>query len=186
MYSTSALRKYQYFTKMDWPGGAYASPTLPGSRPGALVACAWATMMHLGTNGYLRAAAQIMASAKKIEAEIRNTMPDLEILGNPESSVVAFTAKVCSPFQIADTMKEFGWHLNQLSSPAAIHICVTLLTNPDTFLTDLRESLRKVKENPRHHAKDSAAVYGTTQLVPLGLLDELARDFVDLLYFVKK
>src|SRR5660398_268925 len=34
-----------------WPGGLYASPTLAGSRPGALSAACWAALVPLGEEG---------------------------------------------------------------------------------------------------------------------------------------
>lgn len=36
----------------EWTGGLYVSPTIAGSRPGALIAGAWAAMMSLGLEGY--------------------------------------------------------------------------------------------------------------------------------------
>ena len=39
-----------------WPW----APGFAGSRSGALIATAWASMVHLGTEGYLRVTAQIM------------------------------------------------------------------------------------------------------------------------------
>jgi glutamate/tyrosine decarboxylase-like PLP-dependent enzyme len=35
----------------EWTGGLYVSPTMAGSRPGGLIAGAWASMMSLGLNG---------------------------------------------------------------------------------------------------------------------------------------
>jgi len=35
----------------EWTGGLYVSPTMAGSRPGGLIAGAWAAMMSLGLNG---------------------------------------------------------------------------------------------------------------------------------------
>jgi glutamate/tyrosine decarboxylase-like PLP-dependent enzyme len=35
----------------EWTGGLYVSPTIAGSRPGGLIAGAWAAMMSLGLNG---------------------------------------------------------------------------------------------------------------------------------------
>lgn len=32
----------------EWSGGLYVSPTIAGSRPGGLIAGAWAAMMSLG------------------------------------------------------------------------------------------------------------------------------------------
>ena len=36
LYRNEELRRYQYFTATEWPGGLYLSPTFAGSRPGAL------------------------------------------------------------------------------------------------------------------------------------------------------
>lgn len=35
----------------EWSGGLYVSPTMAGSRPGGLIAGAWAAMVSLGLNG---------------------------------------------------------------------------------------------------------------------------------------
>lgn len=35
----------------EWSGGLYVSPTMAGSRPGGLIAGAWAAMMSLGQEG---------------------------------------------------------------------------------------------------------------------------------------
>ena len=35
----------------DWTGGIYISPAVAGSRPGALIVGAWATMMRMGRKG---------------------------------------------------------------------------------------------------------------------------------------
>src|SRR5512140_179189 len=48
LYRGEALRHHQYFTIADWPGGLYFSPTMAGSRPGALIASAWASLVSTG------------------------------------------------------------------------------------------------------------------------------------------
>lgn len=35
----------------EWTGGLYVSPTIAGSRPGGLIAGAWAALMSLGMQG---------------------------------------------------------------------------------------------------------------------------------------
>lgn len=35
----------------EWTGGLYVSPTIAGSRPGGLIAGAWAAMISLGFEG---------------------------------------------------------------------------------------------------------------------------------------
>lgn len=39
------------FVVSEWSGGLYVSPTIAGSRPGGLIAGAWAAMMSLGEEG---------------------------------------------------------------------------------------------------------------------------------------
>ncbi len=48
-------RRHQYTSITDWSGGLYISPGFAGSRSGALIATAWAAMVHLGEEGYLAA-----------------------------------------------------------------------------------------------------------------------------------
>ena len=40
-YRSKDLRRHQYFTYPDWPGGLYLSPGLAGSRSGGLIAATW-------------------------------------------------------------------------------------------------------------------------------------------------
>lgn len=42
---------YIYGAVTEWSGGLYVSPTIAGSRPGALIAGAWAAMISLGQEG---------------------------------------------------------------------------------------------------------------------------------------
>lgn len=48
-------RRHQYTSITDWTGGLYISPGFAGSRSGALIATAWAALVHLGEEGYLAA-----------------------------------------------------------------------------------------------------------------------------------
>lgn len=69
LYSDKKYRQYQYFVAPDWQGGIYASPSVAGSRPGGIIAACWATMMHMGENGYVDATRKIVSTARKIKTE---------------------------------------------------------------------------------------------------------------------
>ena len=69
LYSDKKYRHYQYFVAPDWQGGIYASPSVAGSRPGGIIAACWATMMHMGENGYIDATRKIINAACKIKTE---------------------------------------------------------------------------------------------------------------------
>ncbi len=66
MYRSKEIRNYQYFTATDWPGGVYASPSMAGSRPGALLAGCWAAMLKFGVDGYTKSTQDIVGAARQI------------------------------------------------------------------------------------------------------------------------
>jgi sphinganine-1-phosphate aldolase len=66
LYRTASLRAYQYFISPDWSGGVYASPSIAGSRPGALIAGCWASLMSVGEAGYIKSCSEIVGATKKI------------------------------------------------------------------------------------------------------------------------
>lgn len=92
LYRTPELRRCQYTSITDWTGGLYISPGFAGSRSGALIATAWASLVHMGEDGYLRATAAIMEAATQFKEGLQE-IPQLEMVGNPEGSVVAFKAR---------------------------------------------------------------------------------------------
>ncbi|RFU31959.1 hypothetical protein B7463_g4384, partial [Scytalidium lignicola] len=199
IYRTAALRQYQYFVSPDWSGGVYASPSIAGSRPGALIAGCWTSLMSVGEAGYIKACTQIVGATKKIIEAIQ-TNPvlnnDLEIIGKPLVSVVAFQSKTINIYDIADAMSAKGWHLNALQTPPAIHVAVTLPISKvwEKLITDLEAVIEGEKEKERVRvvegkgAKgkavgDSAALYGVAGSLPnKSVVVDLATGFLDTLY----
>lgn len=137
MYRSKAYRKYQYSVITTWPGGVYASPSMAGSRyvcfpippslvafstnkflffsyrPGAIIAGAFASMMHLGIDGYTKSCREIVGAAKKLEAGIRKDFSnELFILGEPKVSVIAFGSlnEDLKIYEVGDKMSKLGWH----------------------------------------------------------------------------
>ena len=51
MYRSEEIMREQFSVFPDWSGGLYGSPTIMGSRPGALIATAWAALMYTGQDG---------------------------------------------------------------------------------------------------------------------------------------
>ncbi|MCJ1362941.1 hypothetical protein MMC16_002047 [Acarospora aff. strigata] len=199
LYRTSQFRSYQYFISPDWSGGVYASPSIAGSRPGALIAGCWASLMAQGESGYIKACHSIVGAAKNIESAIRENpalSTDLEILGKPLVSVVAFTSNTLDVYDLADAMSAKGWHLNALQSPPAIHVAVTLpiVAAKDKLIEDLVAVVEAEKEKERVRiaegkgkkgtAKgDTAALYGVAGSLPnKTVVVQLASGFLDTLY----
>lgn len=187
MYRDAALRRHQYYITPYWTGGVYASPSLSGSRPGALIAGTWAAMQYMGSDGYLKSCREIVSCARTIANTITNSIPELYVLGSPPASVVAFGSK--SPevnvHEVGDAMSKKGWHLNALTGPAAVHIACTRLTLPlvDTFIADLRDSVQEAKSAPSGKGT-MVMLYGLGKSSAIGpeLVSELATMFLDTLY----
>ncbi|CAN8103599.1 unnamed protein product [Discula destructiva] len=199
LYRTKQLREYQYFVIPDWSGGVYASPGFAGSRPGALIAGCWTSLMSVGEEGYLNACVKIVGTTKQIADRIR-TSPvlgaELDVMGDPQVSVVAFTARNLNIYDIADEMSHRGWHLNALQDPPAMHVAVTLpiVKVWEKLVSDLESVIEAEREKERVRiaegkgAKgkamgDSAALYGVAGSLPnKGVVVDLARGFLDTLY----
>jgi len=184
MYASKEIRKYQYFSAPNWVGGIYASPTIAGSRPGALVAGCWAAMMSIGKNGYLDATRKIVGAARKIKHGIQQ-IPELYVIGDPQVTVVAFGAhSPINVYSLSDLMSKKGWNLNAMQYPSCVHIACTLLTVSvaDDFVKDLKEAVSLVKANPKAYDKGSAAMYGMAASIPdRSIVEDITVGFLDLL-----
>lgn len=170
----------------DWTGGLYISPSMAGSRSGALIATAWASLLHLGREGLLTAAERIMAAATDFKRQLQRKVPELRVLGSPHMSVVAFEAvrpKQLNVYCLNDLMTQRGWHLNALQRPAALHFCFTAQHTSvvPSLIADLRACVDALVANPQGLGKEgSAPLYGLAGISPdRGLVGEFLVAFQD-------
>jgi sphinganine-1-phosphate aldolase len=164
LYARKDLRRYQYFTAPDWPGGMYISPGMAGSRSGGLIASTWAAMVTLGEAGYLDIARQVFSTAARLREAIA-AIDGLKVIGRPLFNV-AFTTDdpaTVDPFHVNDLLISRGWRLNGVQSPPGMHFCVTRPnTEPgviEQFLADLTEAVAYARRQPAGTAR-SGALYG--------------------------
>lgn len=191
MYRNSKLRECQYYILSNWTGGMYGSPTLAGSRPGALMAGCWATMLNIGESGYSKSCYDIVSATMKAKEAIKThalLSKHLEILGDPIASVIAFRTRPKSNlniYVIGDAMTKKGWHLASLQRPAALHFAFTRLTVPvvDTMIGDLVEIVDEQKDSAEKPKSDTAALYGVAgSISTAGVANEIIAAYLDLLY----
>jgi len=186
LYRNPELRHYQYFAATDWPGGLYFSPTIAGSRPGALSAVCWAALVTMGEQGYMEATRRILETATTIKKGIAE-IPELRILGDP-LWIIAFTSDTLDIYRVLDEMTKNNWALNGLHKPAAVHIALTLRhTQPgiaERFVVDLQEAVARVKAHPAERS-GMAPVYGMAATLPLRtVVADMLKRYIDLLYKV--
>merc|ERR1712000_506728 len=178
LYRNRQLREYQYFICPEWSGGVYGSPSIAGSRPGALIAGCWASLMRMGEDGYLDTCLKIVGARQKMEDAIRESEKlkySVQVIGKPMVSVVAFRAVETQKhelkvdiYDVADGMSARGWHLNALQDPAAIHVAVTIpiVAVIDDLIKDLEEVVLSCQGKAVEKKGDTAALYGVAGALP--------------------
>lgn len=202
LYKNRTYRSHQYFIYPDWSGGVYASPSVAGSRPGALIAGCWASLVNVGESGYIKSCLDIVGAAKKFETTIKEhpvLSQNIEVVGDPMVSVIAFQSKNggVDIYDVADDLSSKGWHLNALQTPAAIHVAFTVPTASavDQLITDVVEVVEKELEKAEERRRqgksyviergDTAALYGVAGSMPdKSIVNRLAEGFLDTLYKV--
>lgn len=202
LYRNKQLRQYQYFVSPDWTGGVYGSPSMAGSRAGALIAGCWASMMYMGEKGYIDATHKIVSTRITIQNAIKEhpiLKESLAVMGNPMSSVLAFESvdKAIDIYDIADQMSAKGWHLNSIQNPPGLHVAVTVpMTKPgsvDSLIEDLVSVIKGEKEKAFERVKaggsldkkkgTTAQLYGVAGSLPdKSIVERLVVAYLDTLY----
>ena len=160
-FRDKALRNAQYFFVTDWSGGKYCSPGMEGSRSGGLLAATWASLVHLGREGYRNHARRIFETSAQMQEAVRSH-EELRILGKP-TFLFSFTSDVFDVYHVNDFMRLRGWRFNGQQYPNALHMAVT---RPQTqagvaeaFATDLDEAVAYAHAHA-DEAPKSGAIYG--------------------------
>lgn len=187
MYRNEDLRMHQYFIEADWVGGLYGSPTLAGSRPGALVVGCWATMVKIGEDGYTESCRTIINAARELRDYIDREIPALRVIGDPQFSVISFTSDKLDVYELSDRLSKAGWHLSALQNPPALHLAVTKPSVPaiPELCTLLRSTVSEMLRDPNHKpsALGTSALYGVAGSVKTaGIADKMIVAFIDTLY----
>lgn len=151
LHRNKNLRKYQYFSCAKWPGYSVINSTLQSTKSVGPLAGAWAVLHFLGKDGYLQIAADLLAATRKIIAGIEQ-IAELQILGSPQMTLLAFSSDKVDVFHVADEMKERGWYVQvQLAFSGGkqnLHLSVGPSSTKwtDDLLADLKESVAKAKK----------------------------------------
>ena len=176
MYRSTELRRYQFFRKLDWPGGLYTTPTMGGSRSGMLAAAAWSVLVSKGRAGYVAQTKAVLTCVQNILRRL-SEVPEIQVLGRPKASVIAFTSNIVNIYTLSETLhKQNGWSMNSLQLPAAVHICITPANCHlgNQFIEDLKEGVARTKAMPNQDKSDSAALYGMIATMP----DKASLNFI--------
>ena len=186
LFSNGSIKKHQHFVKTDWEGGMYATPTLLGSKSGAIIASTWASLMYTGSKKYSQIAETIQKNVRRI-VDIYGNGKDknIQIIGKPDVNIIAFTSNTVDIYKIVAEMETFGWDLSVLTNPAAFHLCLTSVhtdTIVTNFIVDLRTSIRNVINDPEKKLSGTLAIYGSSAKIENSIFTEdVVNEYVGLL-----
>jgi len=172
-YRTRELRRYQAFTFDQWLGGAYGSPSMPGTRPAGPLAAAWAVVHHLGVDGYTELVRRAWDATQRIRAGIE-ALPALRVVGDPDATLLAVAASPPSPspgdarvdvFAVGEELRRRGWYVDRQTPPDSLHLTVHAghaAPVCDEFVADLSDAVSEVAAASAA-AGDRATTYGTVE-----------------------
>jgi len=153
LYKHKSIRLHQIFACASWTGYTVINNTVGSSKSGGPLAAAWAVLNYLGDEGYMELAKGKLEAVRIINKGIEQ-IPDLQVMGTPEMSLVCFTSDTVNVFHIIDEMKQRGWYIQpQLafgSSKQNIHLSINAsnVRWAEALVKDLAESVQKAKALP--------------------------------------
>ncbi|MEZ5374344.1 MAG: aminotransferase class V-fold PLP-dependent enzyme [Microthrixaceae bacterium] len=143
LYSSPEYVARQTFMYDDWPGGLYASRTTAGTRPGGPIAGAWATIAHLGQDGYERQARRVAAATDGFRAAVE-AIDGIRVTGAPDLSVFEISTEPGAEIDlegVAEEMDARNWALDR--QQGGLHVMLSPGHDQviDTFADDLAASV---------------------------------------------
>jgi len=180
LYKTHELRRFQFSLYTLWAGGIYGSPTLTGTRPGCNIAGAWAALKTIGRDGYVEMAKATMEATGQIKQAIAQ-MDDLEMIGQPDMSIVAFKSDKLDVYMIADELNKKGWHFERQQLPPSLHFTVNYIHKNVVaeFVADLKETVAGVREKrmaQMGNKLQTSLVKGLSKILPEGAIAKLQKN----------
>lgn len=187
-FASNELRRHSLFPVADGLT-LYVTPTLQGSRAGATMAAAWASILYHGQEGYSKSFQELHVMHKRVEKDLSG-VEGLHLL-NPEGSDLAIIPVASNRFDIfalASQLEERGWNMFTSRQPDSMALCVGQqhIQVIDTWLQDVKECCAFLIKHPATKPAGDAAVYGAAKMLPVGVLCDVLKGYVDVKMSVKK
>ena len=150
LFRNKEIRKHMIYACKQWTGYTVINPTLQSTKSAGPLAACWAVLNYLGSDGYLDIARRTLEAKRRILAGLKE-MPYIRVMGEPESSLIAFTSDEINVFHIIDEMKALDWfvqpQLSGFGSKENVHLSLTAvsLDRCDEMLRDLRGAIERAK-----------------------------------------
>ena len=110
LYRDKELRKHQLFSCAAWTGYTMINTTVQSTKSAGPMAAAWAVLNFIGDEGYLDLSRSVRDATRRLVEGI-SKIDGLEIMGEPEMSLMAVASETLSVFHVIDLMKKRGWYI---------------------------------------------------------------------------
>mmetsp|Transcript_31645 Transcript_31645/g.76946 ORF Transcript_31645/g.76946 Transcript_31645/m.76946 type:complete len:169 (-) Transcript_31645:284-790(-) len=161
---------------------------MQGARSGATMASAWATLMYMGKDGYMKATLGLHAIFEQVRQAVRET-DGVRLLVDSDLAVVpiASDSAEINIYAVASMMERRGWNMFTAQKPPAMSFCIGEQHKHliPKWAADLKESVAAVRADPGLKIEGDAAVYGAIDNLPAEVLDSVARSYLDVKLSVK-
>lgn len=174
VYRSLDVLKHQFFIATEFPGGVYASPSMPGTRPGGTIAAAWAGLLAMGEDGYLHLAARALDAHDRLRAGLVR-IEGVELLGAPHATIISWRMSKASDvdvYAVADQLERRGWSVDRQQMPPSLHLTVTANHQGvvDDYLRDVAAAIAFCRAHPELKSSGNAAMYGMMAKLPVRML----------------
>lgn len=174
LYKNPELRKHQFYSYTQWPGGIYGSPSMAGTRPGGAIASAWAALKFIGMTGYCEKAKNCIETTHKIKRAI-DTIPELKVLSNPDMTILCLVSEDLDIYEVGDELGILGWSVDRQQLPPSLHLTITPVHQyvTEDFIQDLKFAVKKAKQlsiNKISKVIQVGAVKGIKKVLPESLM----------------
>jgi glutamate/tyrosine decarboxylase-like PLP-dependent enzyme len=151
VFADAELRRAAYFAAADWPGYTVVNSAVQSTKSAGPVAAAWATLQHLGHDGYVALTRQSRDALRGLVTGVEG-IDGLRVLGDPIATFAAVAGEDgVDVFLVADELRELGLYAQvQLSydgSPGNLHLS-TFGSSPehvDRLVDGLREAVARAR-----------------------------------------
>lgn len=163
LYSDASIRRHQLFAASAWTGYTVINTTFQSTKSGGPLAATWAVLNYVGDEGFMEIFRRTRDARDAIIDGVAG-IDELEVMGDPEASLVAVTATTddgpsgsedrVNVFDVCDRMRERRWfvqpQLGFAGSKANIHLSVGGSSLPlvPELIADLGDAVAEAKASP--------------------------------------
>lgn len=163
LYRDRSIRRHQIWATSSWTGYTVINTTIQSTKSGGPLAATWAVLNYVGDEGFTEIFERTLEARNAI-ADGLGALPELEVMGRPEASLVAVTAVTdegpdgpvdrVNVFDVCDRMRQRRWfvqpQLGFAGSKANIHFSVggsSLALVPE-LLVDMKAAVAESVAQP--------------------------------------